>query len=244
MSVTACLLENESMTAFFDVIAIDLDGTLVDSVADLHTAINAMQAALGLPYATESQVRNWVGNGVERLVHRALTNTMDNDASSLQFNQALPLFEQSYESVSGNLSVLYPGVEIGLDWLASTNAPLCVVTNKARRFTIPLLQSLGIWERFEHCIAGDDVTEKKPHPSALFEAARLCSVPSNNGLLIGDSVSDIKAARGAGFKCVAVSYGYNHGTSVRDLPTELQPDAIVDSFDELSEVVTRLSAAV
>lgn len=120
------------MTRLFDAIAIDLDGTLIDSVGDLHVAVNRMQSEMHLSVSTESEVRGWVGNGIERLVHRALTQSMVDDASAQQFAKAMPLFEQHYESVNGIFSAHYPGVEAGLDWLASTGAPLCVVTKKAR----------------------------------------------------------------------------------------------------------------
>lgn len=228
------------MTPFFDVIAIDLDGTLVDSAGDLHAAINAMQKALDRPLSSETHVRNWVGNGIERLVHRALTNSMSTDASTQLFARALPLFEQYYDSTNGQYATLYPGVEAGLDWLAGTGTPLCIVTNKARRFTMPLLQSLNLLHRFKHCIAGDDVAVKKPDPAALFEVARLCGVSTQNALLIGDSISDIKAARAAGFSSIAVSYGYNHGQSVRELSNELKPDVVIDSFIELPAVIPEL----
>jgi len=228
------------MKLFFDVIAIDLDGTLVDSVGDLSAAVNAMQESLGMPLSSELQVRNWVGNGIERLVHRALTNGMSENATVEQFTSAMPVFEEFYQSNNGTHSTLYPGVEAGLDWLASTGAPLCIVTNKARRFTMPLLKSLNILHRFEHCVAGDDVSAKKPDPAALFEVARLCDVKTSNALLIGDSISDIKAARAAGFYSLAVSYGYNHGQSVTELRDELQPDAIVDSFEELPDALAAI----
>ena len=230
-----------SPTTPFELIAIDLDGTLVDTVGDLHAGVVRMQDRLGRERASPEQVRDWVGNGVERLVHRALLGTMEGDADPALLAEALPLFESAYDEANGEASALYPGVEEGLRWLGTLDVPLVVVTNKARRFTLPLLEALGIGDRFEHVIAGDDVTRKKPDPEALLEAARRCGAAPERSLLIGDSVSDIRAARAAAFTVASVSYGYNHGLSVRDLEGELRPDAIVDSFEELPEAFATLA---
>lgn len=230
-------------SCFFDLVAIDLDGTLVDTIADLHAAVVRMQQTLSRPPSTLPDVRNWVGNGIERLVHRALTESMDDEAPPALMDEALPAFQQAYDEVNGVYSSLYPGVEEGLDWLASMDVPLVCVTNKARRFSVPLLDALGIGGRFEHHIAGDDVSAKKPDPEALLEAARRCHATPSQCVLIGDSVSDIRAARAARFTSVSVSYGYNHGTSIRELSKQWRTDAVIDSFLELPETLSRLAVS-
>jgi len=224
----------------FDLIAIDLDGTLVDSVGDLHEAVVRMQRAMQMEHASIEQVRSWVGNGIERLVHRALSNSMHGDAPDELHQQGLAHFVTAYEGVNGSCSCLYPGVRDGLDWLASLNTPLVVVTNKAGQFARPLLGSLGIGHYFEHQICGDDVDVKKPDPAALFLAARRCVAVPRRSVMIGDSISDIKAANAAGFAMIAVSYGYNHGYSIRDVGAADHSDAVIDSFDELPAVFERL----
>ncbi len=229
---------------YFELITIDLDGTLVDSVGDLHEAVNRMQNALGEEPATVEQVQNWVGNGVERLVHRALTQSMDLDADDVLFHRALTEFSDAYEAVNGTRSSLYPGVLAGLEWLASLDTPMIMITNKAGRFARPLLKRLAIDQFFDHQICGDDVAEKKPDPSALLLAARYSAAVPRRSVLIGDSVSDIRAARAAGFASVAVSYGYNHGQSVREGTGTWRPDAVIDSFEELPAVFKRLVVVV
>lgn len=223
-----------------EMIAIDLDGTLVDSVADLHAAVVSMQNSLNQETATLENVRDWVGNGIERLIHRALTRTMNDNAPENEFDVALPAFLAAYDHTNGKSSHLYPGVESGLDWLALQNIPLVCVTNKAGRFSRPLLDALGIGKYFSHHIAGDDVRDKKPHPAALLKAARLSSANPSRCVIIGDSISDIRAGRAAGFSVVAVSYGYNHGYPVAELQGEEQPDAVIDSFGELAETLSGL----
>ena len=231
---------DEDAFAPFDLVAIDLDGTLADTVADLHAATVRMQEGLGLERAPLEAVRGWVGNGVERLVHRALTGAMERDAPPDLFAAALPRFLVAYEACNGTAATLYPGVERGLERLAALGTPLACVTNKAGRFSRPLLEALGIAGRFAYHVAGDDVPAKKPDPAALHEAARLAGVAPSSSVLVGDSVSDIRAARAASFGIVAVSYGYNHGRPVRRLRGAERPDAVVDSLEELPELFARL----
>lgn len=214
-------------------ITIDLDGTLVDSVGDLHASVNDMQTQLGGALRSEEQVRTWVGNGIDKLVHRAITDTMDEEVSRTDFPEALWRFRQSYQLNNGTRSTVYPGVVETLEHLRNNGHKLICVTNKAAQFTLPLLKNLNIEHLFELTVSGDDLAEKKPHPAQLLHAATTFAIKPENCAHVGDSVSDIKAARAAGFNCVCVSYGYNHGQSVRDLTGDLQPDLVVDRFDEL-----------
>lgn len=214
-------------------IAIDLDGTLVDSVKDLHQAVVRMQSRLSLPAASQAEVLSWVGNGIERLVHRALTRDMNADAEPAQFGWALTAFHEAYANLVGHYSRLYPGVLQGLDWMVTLNVPLVVVTNKDSVFANELLQRLGIRHYFNHLIGGDDVAAKKPDPEGLLHAAGLCSAAPQHSLLIGDSISDFKAAAAAGFLCVGLRYGYNHGRPIDSLEASESPDAVIDSFQEL-----------
>jgi phosphoglycolate phosphatase len=208
---------------------IDLDGTLVDSVPDLAHSVDQMMAALGRPPHGEAAVRNWVGNGVERLVKRALTGTLDGEPDAADFERAYPVFVELYAAHNGELSRLYPGVPEGLSLLAGRDILLGCVTNKAARFTEPLLSALGIAEHFGIIISGDTLAEKKPSPLPLRHAATHFGVTPAQSLMVGDSISDVKAARAAGFPVVCVSYGYNHGQDIRDA----QPDAVIDSLAEL-----------
>ena len=214
-------------------IAIDLDGTLVDSVKDLHQAVIRMQSSLSLAQASEADVLSWVGNGIDRLVHRALTGEMHTDAEPIRFAQASEIFRQSYKDLLGHYSSLYPGVLEGLDWMTGLSVPLVVVTNKDAAFANDLLKQMGFRHYFRHVIGGDDVAVKKPAPEGLLLAAQQCSADPQHSLLIGDSISDFKAAVAAGFLCVGLSYGYNHGREIASLDASESPDAVLDSFREL-----------
>ena len=210
-------------------ILIDLDGTLIDSVPDLCYSVDAMMARLGRPPRGEAAVRTWVGNGVERLVKRALTGELEGEPAAADYALAYPIFLEIYGENTSKRSALYPGVREGLDDLLAAGYPLGCVTNKAARFTLPLLAALGVLDDFGIVVSGDTLSEKKPHPAPLLHAARHFGVAPADALMIGDSVSDVRAARAAGFAIICTSYGYNHGQDIR----EAHPDAVIDSFTEL-----------
>jgi phosphoglycolate phosphatase len=222
-----------------EMILIDLDGTLVDSVPDLAYCIDHMMRELQRPPHGEAAVRDWVGNGVERLVQRALTGSLDGQPSDQDFAEALPIFLRLYADNNSKRSHAYPGVREGLDWLRSQNYRLGCVTNKAARFTEPLLAGLDLEDAFELIVSGDTLPEKKPSPLPLLHAASFFEVEPSRALMIGDSISDVKAARAAGFSIICMSYGYNHGQDIRDA----KPDAVIDSMAELDRLLAPAAVA-
>jgi len=216
-----------------EMILIDVDSTLVDSVPDLAYCVDEMMQQLGMPVHGEAKVRNWVGNGVERLVRRALIGQLDGEPDEALFERAYPIFLALYAENTSKRSRLYPGVQAGLDFLKAEGYPLGCVTNKAAQFTEPLLRDLGVADYFTIIISGDTLEKKKPDPLPLLHAARHFGVTPEAALMIGDSVSDVKAARAAGFQIVCMSYGYNHGADIRDS----HPDAVLDSLDQIQTLL-------
>jgi phosphoglycolate phosphatase len=233
LEANATLLSRRMTIKKPEMILIDVDGTLVDSVPDLAYCVDEMMKALGMPVHGEVEVRNWVGNGVERLVRRALIGQLDGEPDETLFEKAYPIFLDLYAVNTSQRSCLYPGVREGLDYLKAAGYILGCVTNKAAQFTIPLLKDLGIHDDFENIVCGDTLAKKKPDPLPLLHSAEVLGVAPEKSLMLGDSVSDVKAARAAGFQIICMSYGYNHGVDIR----ESHPDAVIDSMVELKDLI-------
>lgn len=211
----------------------DLDGTLIDSVPDLAYCVDEMMKQLGLPVRGEEAVRDWVGNGVQRLTERALINAVDGMPDQALMDKAYPIFLKLYAENTSKRSRVYDGVIEGLEWILEQGYRIACVTNKAEAFTIPLLKDKGLHDYFEFIVSGDTCAEKKPHPMPLLHAAKLMGVEPENALMVGDSRSDVKAARAAGFHIFCMTYGYNHGEDIRDY----NPDVIMDSFTEFKDYI-------
>jgi phosphoglycolate phosphatase len=214
----------------------DLDGTLIDSVPDLAYCVDEMMTALGLPVRGEVAVRDWVGNGVERLVERALINSVEGMPDPDLFAKAMPIFKDLYLVNNAQRSCVYDGVFEGLAWLKGQGYRVACVTNKAEAYTIPLLRDKKLLDLFELVVSGDTCSAKKPSPIPLLHAAEKLGVHPENALMIGDSISDVKAARAAHFHIICMSYGYNHGVDIR----EANPDAVIDSMTQLSDYIAAL----
>jgi phosphoglycolate phosphatase len=216
-----------------EMILIDVDGTLVDSVPDLAYCVDEMMQAVGREPYGEEKVRDWVGNGVERLVRRALIGQLEGEPEDADFEQAYPVFLDLYADNTSKRSALYPGVKEGLEYLKGAGYRLGCVTNKAEQFTTPLLQDLGIYDDFSIVVSGDTLRVKKPDPGPLLHAAEFFGVSPDRSLMLGDSISDVKAARAAGFQIICMSYGYNHGEDIRNY----DPDTVIDSMEELKTLI-------
>ncbi|MBL4711973.1 MAG: phosphoglycolate phosphatase [Gammaproteobacteria bacterium] len=216
-----------------EMVLIDVDGTLVDSVPDLAYCIDEMMKQLDMPVRGEARVRHWVGNGVERLVKRGLVNQLDGEPNETLYAKAIEIFRELYAVNTSVRSCLYDGVPEAMEFLKSTGVKIGCVTNKASEFTLPLLQDLGISDYFETILCGDMVERKKPDPLPLIMSAEKLSVSPEASLMIGDSMSDVNAARAANFSIICMSYGYNHGEDIRDY----DPDAVIDTMTEIKDLV-------
>nr|VFK31113.1 MAG: phosphoglycolate phosphatase [Candidatus Kentron sp. MB]VFK75525.1 MAG: phosphoglycolate phosphatase [Candidatus Kentron sp. MB] len=216
----------------------DLDGTLIDTVPDIAKSADEMLIHMGMRPCGEAKIRQWIGNGLERLVRRALTGKMDGEPDEALFAHAYPLFLDLYERYNGECSVIYPGVQEALDFFARQDIPMACVTNKHSRFTAGLLRRVGLYDKFGMVLSGNSLSQKKPDPMPLLHVANHFGVSSSDALLVGDSISDVKAARAAGFRIICVTYGYNHGLDIRTA----EPDAAMDSLEELAGLFNALQA--
>lgn len=227
-------MEKRTFTSLWPGVALfDLDGTLVDSAPDLAAAVDQMLDTLGREPAGQEKVRQWVGNGAQVLIRRALTGRVDwEQAEPLDdalFNDALNQFYVSYEALNGDRSTVFDGVEACLQRLRQHGCRLAVVTNKPERFVAPLLERMGLEHWFEMIIGGDTLTVKKPDAEPLLLAMRTLGGSPGTTVMIGDSAADAEAAHNAGLPSILVRYGYNYGPPV----DELGADVVVDSLTEL-----------
>jgi phosphoglycolate phosphatase len=204
-------------------VLLDLDGTLVDTVGDISTAANLMRASLGFEPLPAALIATFVGKGIANLVSRTLKDVVG-EVGPTALKVAVANFERQYEKCFGDTSKPFPGVIEGLDAMRAKGIRLGCVTNKADKFTRPLLERTGLAEYFELTLSGDSLPEKKPHPMPLLHAAAHFGASQAQVLLIGDSVNDAEAARAAGSPVFIVPYGYNEGQELRGLDC----DAFID----------------
>src|SRR4051812_46147361 len=148
-------------------VTIDLDGTLLDTIPDLAVAANRMLQDLDRPPLEVELIRTFVGKGISRLVERTLAAGFDDAVDAELMKRGQRIFERHYTDVNGRHTTIYPGVKEGLARLREQRFPLACVTNKSERFTLPLLEMIGLAPCFEHVVCGDTLARKKPDPAPL-----------------------------------------------------------------------------
>ncbi|HWW63343.1 MAG TPA: phosphoglycolate phosphatase [Sphingomonadaceae bacterium] len=216
----------------FQVVAFDLDGTLVDTAPDLTGALNHALVALGRTPVSQESVRHMVGHGVRSLLNRGLGAT--GGASEALIDRGFPLFLEYYEGHIADRSHPFPALETALDTLAGRGVRLAVCTNKLEALARELIAALGWEKRFAALVGGDTLAMRKPDPAPLHEA--IARAGGGRAAFVGDSIVDADTARAAGLPCVAVSFGFS------DRPVEaLGADIVIDHFDELIPALERLA---
>lgn len=210
-------------------IAFDLDGTLVDSVPDMAAAVDAAMRQQGLPEPGAGRVRHWVGNGARVLMQRALVEAVGQASSLERLDEAHGAFLDHYARAPYEQTRLYPGAREALQGLHAAGLTLVLITNKPRAFIAPLLEHFGLHAYFSLCLGGDSLARCKPDSMPLLHAAEAFAIAPSRCLMIGDSRHDVMAGKAAGFRTLAVPYGYNHGEPVR----LSGPDGTLESLLEL-----------
>jgi len=206
----------------FDMLAFDLDGTLIDSSVDLAASVNHALSTLGLAAITVEDVKRYVGDGVAVLMKRALGRQADEF-----FPQAIELFRDYYEGHLLDHTVLYPDVVDFFSYFGDKKKIL--VTNKTEKYTLKILQSLRINDYFLDVYGEDSTPFKKPDPRLLELAMGKRGDSPERTVMIGDGVNDILLAQGAG----VVSCAFLNGIGDREKLIRLQPDIVCESLSEL-----------
>lgn len=220
---------NANVIPAFDAYLFDLDGTLVDTAPDLMYALNATLAHAGYAEVGIELTRLWVGHGAKIMLAQAVEHQGATKLRENQVEEYFAFFLMRYGERIAVDSKPYPGVVESLSELSSRTRKLGVVTNKLQGLSIQLLRELDLYKFFNIVVGGDTLQVRKPEPQPILYACNeLVSEPSET-LFVGDSTTDVKAARAAGCPVVCMRDGYNHNTPA----AELGADQIIDSFCQL-----------
>ena len=194
---------------------VDLDGTMVDTVGDFEAALGGMCADLGLGRVGREFIVRTIGKGSENLVRRALAEV---GAAEALYEPAWGRYQHHYRQVNGRFSTVFPGVVEGLELLRAAGLALACLTNKPTEHARALLVAKRLDGFFGHVFGGDAFERKKPDPLPLVRTCAALGASPERTLMIGDSRNDAQAADAAGCPVVLVTYGFNHGEPVRDVP--------------------------
>ena len=207
----------------------DLDGTLIDSRADITTSLNLMLARMRMRPLQESRVSDFVGSGVPKLVERALREVIGREPECDLIEGGIILFREEYGKHLLDRTRLCRGVCEALDRLSW--ASFAVVTNKPESFSRRILDGLGIGTRFCTILGGDSVQKRKPNPEALFQAIENCHASRTETAMIGDSAVDIQAGKAAGVTTCGVLGGFRPREELEAAGCDL----IIESLLELPQ---------
>ncbi len=182
----------------------DLDGTLIDSAPDLAAAANAMRMARGLDPLEIETLRPMVGAGARGMVGLALGVKPGDEGFAALRDE----FLERYAARLLDLTVVFEAMHPVLDALEGAGVRWGIVTNKAERFTHPVVSGLGLQSRAAAVVCGDTTPHSKPHPAPLLEAARRAGFEAAHSVYIGDDLRDVQAGRAAGMATLAAAWGY------------------------------------
>ena len=212
----------------------DLDGTLIDSAADLAHVVNGMLAAFGRKPLEVGEVRAMIGDGMAKLIERALAAR---SLGKVDPAEAHRMVLERYEAEPVRATVPYPGVRATLEQLRAASVRLAVCTNKPAHLAEAILERLDLAAFFARVVGGDSLPFRKPDPRMLEAVLALFAAAPRDALMVGDSEVDAAAAAAAGVPLILMRHGYRRG------PIERIPHlAAIERFDELPGVIRALAA--
>ncbi len=216
----------------------DLDGTLIETGAEIAGAVNATLAGFDFAAVTQTQVNGWIGQGTTELLILALASVSATSELEVRNSELLSLvkkqFAEEYLLYCGTCSTLYPQVREVLTELKSRGVKLAVVTNKEMRYTRVVLAAHGLDGLFDMVIGGDSLPVKKPDPAGLLHCLQHFELEPGQALFVGDSSIDAAAAKHAGVPVWLLPYGYNMNQDVHDC----EPDRVIDDFSALLDGIS------
>lgn len=213
----------------------DLDGTLVDSAADIARTLNELLHECDEPPLDDTVVRGMIGDGVSRLVRRGFAQH-GSRLDDAELREHVNRFMRLYERNATASTRLFPGALEALREFSSAGLPQAICTNKPEAITRQILADLDVADYFRAVVGGDTVPFKKPAPEPLLAAMAGIGVEPMRALLIGDSEIDVAAARSAGTRVAILAHGYS-----RVPAGELGADMYIEELADLATIVLRLS---
>ena len=212
------------------VVLFDLDGTLADTAPDLGYALNSMRVARGLTDLPISELRTLASSGARGLLQAGFGITPADDGYLAMRDEFLDIYEKNL----ARSSALFPGIPGLLDRIEDGGRVWGIVTNKAQRFTLPLLGALQVLDRAACVVCGDSTPHAKPHPAPMQEALRQVRAHPEECIYVGDDERDVQAGHAAGMKVTVVRYGYlGNGRP----PEDWGADALVDTPAQLADAL-------
>lgn len=223
------------MAGRFSAVVFDLDGTLIDSAPDVAAALNRALAVEGRRALSLAEVQQLVGEGARPLIRRAWAATGPEIAEA-DLPAALARYLDEYAAHPAEHTQIYDGVPEVLDRLEAEGVTLAICTNKPSGMTRLVLDALGWTNRFRAVVGGDDTPYPKPDGRHVLRTLELMGHGPADTAYVGDSATDVAAARAAGLPMVAVRWGY-----ARMEPKALGADVLIDRFADLPQALARLA---
>jgi phosphoglycolate phosphatase len=218
----------------FDIVGFDLDGTLVDTSADIAAAVNFALGEAGRAALTVAQIESMIGGGAKHMFAQAMEAT--GGCEPEEFRRLYKVLLAHYADHIAVYSRPYPGAVAAIDKLRAMGVKTAIVTNKFEAMATRLLAELGIADRFDCLIGGDTLGPGKSKPDRAPIDAMIERCGGGRAAFVGDSLYDVEAAHNAGIPVIAVSFGFLHG------PVEaLGADAVIDSYAELIPTLEALA---
>lgn len=205
----------------------DLDGTLADTAPDMARTLNAMRTKRGMDPLPVANIRTHVGSGARGMIAVGFGLKPEDEGFQL-------LRDEFLDTYAGDVFAetrLFPGMPDLLSGLEAAGIAWGVVTNKAQRFTLPLIRALGLEARARCVVCGDTTAFSKPHPEPLLHACRTIGVSAADAIYVGDDIRDVQAARSANIRVLAAAWGYL-GAGVP--PEQWNADALLQTPGDVS----------
>ena len=214
------------MKQSFDTLIFDLDGTLIDSAADVHFSVNCALKEMGSPPVSREEIRRAIGPGQDGFL-----KVIFPDGNKADVHQFIPIFRKYYWDHCLDQTVLFPGIQPLLSTLMDIQ--FAIASNKPKAFIERITAGLNILDRFRCVVGPEDVEHVKPDPEMVIKVLELCGCAADRALLIGDTNRDIMAGRAAGVRVCGVKYGYG---DIHEIENQ-KPDFLIDHAEELLDIV-------